>query len=327
MFWDDCKPKMNYKIYPFAPRATRNGKILTSLTSWPMTFLACMFWIMLFPLALEAVTGREDKAYFVWAIASSAVIAVIHRYAGKWAWRRLEAQAEDEAEENEHLPALAYDMKVQEVARQSKRFEGWSLIVMCAMFTAVLMHILPLRTVDFRTVSAGDLKYNTVYYADELLVLDGYGVLTSENEQNERKYYLAVFTDKDNKKCFISFFPPKDSRAELLLRDNQSWPVPVKLSAYVLTESIPSTKLAMLWDEETKSFYVPSLSYYYEKARKMYASFASEASDMNAKYICADGESVVWNEIMSEGAAGLVVLVFPLAFLLAGLYMLVKYRA
>ena len=327
-FWEDITKK--YVTYPNAPRTTRNGKIITSLSAFIAIMLAFILGAPLILKLLEVMQGRSKMNTFtvLWFAGTILVFIAISRIR-KWTNRRLDSQAQREAAENANLTPEEYALKVQEVAKQSKRFEGWSLLAITAAFMGVFLYVLPLKTVDIRTISGGELKYNTMYYVDELLVLDGYAAITSDNgqnEQNEQRYYLAVFADKKGINWFISFFPPKNSKAALLLNDNNSWPM--RLSAYVMTESLPSTSInGVLWDDDSKSWYVPSIQWYYEKARKMYATFASDSSSMNAKYVCAADENALWNTLKADNGIGLLVLLLPLSAFVSGLYMLIKYRA
>ena len=282
-----------------------------------MMVLVAVFWLPLSMKAVDAITGsnKSDLALLL-SVASFAVLCVIFWRVRIWAWRRLESQAQKEAAENEGLTPEELSLKEQEVARQSKRFEGWSLLAIGAALMCVFMYVLPVKAVDIRTVSFGELAYNKTYYIDELIVIDSYAVMQSEEGGNERKYYLAVFTDKDGKRCFISFFTHRDIKS-----------YPERVSAYVLTERLPDTKLSIMRDEETGEWYVPSMEYFYGKARKVYAWAAEEASEMNARYVCAPGESILWHELTADNYTGLIVLILPLISFVCGAYRLVKYKA
>ncbi|MBQ9747858.1 MAG: hypothetical protein IJV98_03655 [Clostridia bacterium] len=153
--------------------------------------------------------------------------------------------------------------------------------VMLAVFGIAMILTMPFSAVDFNTVSYKDMEKGTVYYSDEIYIVDVY----ASDEEETEFYFLAIAFDKNEEYGLFSITTDDAALIEEWMayaNSEETMIGDLYLSGYFAVESWPTNLL--------------NLDTYYRESAVDYSEVLyCEDTGLYAVYVCDEGESLLTN--------------------------------
>lgn len=214
---------------------------------------------------------------------------------------------------NEH----SYEEYKKNFSRDQKKKEsiknGKSMVVGMIILSLLCLYLLPFHADNVREIRGDELKNRKAYYIENLQILH------TQIDDSDSIYCVAKFYDADQNAWLISFTPDYDEQLVKQIKLAQTYEkqlsgsfnseLDLETSGYFYMEKIPSG----------------ASSYYSVYGRKYIDSESANMLELNADYLCKEGENYTLKALLRPGYA-LASFVAVLIGMIRGIILLIKYR-